>query len=366
MRLENGQELYFGVAYWKKRWVGVPFFHLPPGAETEDGQLARFKVTQLDGSKIEPLAQRENKALEKIQVQETIVPWLWSEKSLKELCRENDLPLSWVTDRFPRKQYHTRRSDNRRELRKITSLTPTEFRRIRKELLKLNEQAALILRILWYLNGSIGPGGGFVTLEEIIRMQIQDVSPENENGSNWIRLQRIGMRSTRLVVHCLPPQLWKALCRQINEKSVFVFSTKHGGPLHPEQIDFYLKKAARIAGFGMSITSMSLRPPFNKQKVKKTERGNRAESYQEPVTPEEWTELCKQVPKILNRKGRKATHDPRALFNAMLYLEKTQCSFRKLPDHFPPWRAVASQQKRWRNLGVFDEIKALRKGKGED
>ena len=47
--------------------------------------------------KIEPLPKRENKALEKnaASVRETIVPWLWSEKALKELCRQNDIPLNW-------------------------------------------------------------------------------------------------------------------------------------------------------------------------------------------------------------------------------------------------------------------------------
>ena len=113
MKREDGRELFFGMAYWKKRWVSVPFFHCPDGAITETGELARFKVTILDGQKIEPLPKRENKALEKnaASVRETIVPWLWSEEALKELCRQNDIPLNWVTDRFPRKE---RRKSTRR------------------------------------------------------------------------------------------------------------------------------------------------------------------------------------------------------------------------------------------------------------
>ena len=175
--VELQQKLYFGVAYWKKRWVAVPFFHLPLDAEIEDNHLARFKVTALDDHKIEALAQRKNKASEKISVLEAIVPWLWDEKALKQLCRRNDLPLAWVTDRFPRKKYATKGSVNRRRNRKIHPLTSQEFTCIRKELAKLNEQAALIARILWYLNRALGQGGGFITLEALVRLQIQDVSP---------------------------------------------------------------------------------------------------------------------------------------------------------------------------------------------
>src|SRR5690349_15466893 len=44
MKLQNGHELCFGIAYWKRRWVGVPFFHLPEGAISADGKAILAKI----------------------------------------------------------------------------------------------------------------------------------------------------------------------------------------------------------------------------------------------------------------------------------------------------------------------------------
>lgn len=361
MKLEGGQELYFGMAYWKKRWVSVPFFHLPDGAITETGELARFKFTPLDGQKIEPLPKRENRALEKnaASIKETIVPWLWSEKALKELCRQNDIPLNWVTDRFPRKARHTESEANRREERKIPSLTPKEYGRIRKEIVRLNEQVAVVVEIVWYLNQILGKGGDFVTLEEVARLQVQDVDPDVPNGSNCISLFRSGTKC-HLVVHFLPPRLWRAVCQQIKDDSVFVFSTRNGGPLLPVQIDACLKRAAKMAGFKETITSASLRPPFDKKQAeksaKKYHRDASIKPYLDPVSMEEWSAICEQIPAIVERKGRKAAHNPLELFNAMLHLLRTQCPIRKLPKEFPSWRAVESQQRRWEKRGFSTKL----------
>lgn len=368
MKLEDGRDLYFGLAYWKKRWVSVPFFYLPDGAITETGELARFKVTPLDGEKIEPVPTRENKALEKNAdtVIETIVPWLWSEKALKKLCRENDLPLGWVTDRFPRKKRSTRTEVSRRETRKLPSLIPREYRAIRKELFKLNEQIAVAVEIVWHFNRILGKGGDFVTLEEVLRLQVHDVYPEQLDGSGCIRLFR-SSTSCHLIVHILPPRLWKALCRLINEDSSFVFSTKNGGPYLPVQVDTCLKRAAKIAGFKEPITSASLRPPFDKKEVEKSAKRCQYDAsvkpYFEPVNREEWEAICERIPRIVERRGRKAAHSSLDLLNAILYLFQRRCPIRKLPASFPSWRAVESQKRRWQKAGILDEIIALRKAK---
>lgn len=103
MKEKKWEELSFRIAYWKKRWVAMPLFLLPPEARKPDGRCMQFEFVPTDGQTIEPLPQRENNALEKVSVSEIIVPWLWSESALKQLCRRNDIPLAWVTDRFPRK-----------------------------------------------------------------------------------------------------------------------------------------------------------------------------------------------------------------------------------------------------------------------
>lgn len=359
------RELSFGIAYWKKRWVWVPFFHLPDNSMTESGELARFKFTPVDGQKIEPLAKRENKALEKVPstANETIVPWFWSEKDLRQLCNDNNLPLAWVTDQYPREIRPGNEGINRRENRKTRSISSKEFRLIRKKLIKLDEQAAIIVGIIWYLNNSLGKAGGFVTLEEVVRMQVHDVFPDQQGCFHCISLFRSGARFS-FVFHYLPPRLWKPVCRQINDNSPFVFSTRNGGPLKPVQIDAYLKKAAKNAGIIDPITSASLRPQFDKKIkriAKKYRRDASMKSYLEPVEAEEWKAIQGAVPGIQQRRGRKSVHDPLNLLNAILCHLKTRCPMRKLPHHFPPWDAVYSQYRRWKKNGILDAILSFRK-----
>ena len=242
-------------------------------------------------------------------------------------------------------------------------LTSKEYRKIRKELFKLNEQVAVIVEIVWYLNQILGKGGDFVTLEEVVRLQVKDIDPDEPNRSNCITLFRSGTKC-HMVVHYLPPRLWRAVCEQIEDDSVFVFSTRNGGPLLPVQVDACLKKAARIAGFKEAITSASLRPPFDKKRAEKSAKKYHHDAsvkpYFEPVSIKEWKVICKRIPGILERKGRKATHNPLDLLNAMFYLLQTRRPIRKLPAHFPPYGAVESQKRRWKKSGILDQIIALR------
>ena len=207
-----------------------------------------------------------------------------------------------------------------------------------------------------------------MTLEEVVRLQVKDVDPDEPNGSNCISLFRSGTKC-HMVVHYLPSRLWRAVCDQIKDDSVFVFSTKNGGPLLPVQVDACLKKAAKIAGFKETITSASLRPPFDKEQAEKSAKKYHHDAsvkpYFEPIAIEEWKVICERIPGILERKGRKAIHNPLDLLNAILHLLQTRSPIRKLPVSFPPWRAVESQQRRWKRAGILDKIIALRKAKSE-
>ena len=70
------------------------------------------------------------------------------------------------------------------------------------------------------------------------------------------------------------------------------------------------------------------------------------------------------------REGRPATYDRRLMVEAMLFLARTGCQWRYLPDRYPPWPAVWQQWRRWRASGVWAaamlriaEIIRLKKGK---
>ena len=53
------------------------------------------------------------------------------------------------------------------------------------------------------------------------------------------------------------------------------------------------------------------------------------------------------------RRGARAAHDRREVVNAILWLARTGCQWRYLPERFPPWPAVWQQWRRWRDSGVW-------------
>lgn len=53
------------------------------------------------------------------------------------------------------------------------------------------------------------------------------------------------------------------------------------------------------------------------------------------------------------REGPPATYDRRLIVEAMLFLARTGCQWRYLPDRYPPWPAVWQQWRRWRASSVW-------------
>ena len=257
-------EICYGVAYYKGREVNVPFLNLPDDAIDNEGNLKFFLITYIDNPQvIDPLPLRKSKALKNFPAlaKETIDPNALSDKDLKNLCKMNHIPLSWVTDRIKYKKIRDRKDLNRRENRKYESLALGEFRSILKELQKLNEQVALIVKILWFFNQELGKGGGFITLEQILRLPVWDVFQDFESGPKMIRLMRSGMNGTQLVVHYLPPRLGNSLFREVKGKVNFVFCNKKGGPLHPVQVDKWIKRAAQNIGIKKLVTCLLYTSP---------------------------------------------------------------------------------------------------------
>ncbi|HEX7949744.1 MAG TPA: IS5 family transposase [Candidatus Limnocylindrales bacterium] len=53
------------------------------------------------------------------------------------------------------------------------------------------------------------------------------------------------------------------------------------------------------------------------------------------------------------RRGRAARYPRREVVEAILFLARTGCQWRYLPDRYPPWSAVWQQWRRWRESGVW-------------
>ncbi len=54
--------------------------------------------------------------------------------------------------------------------------------------------------------------------------------------------------------------------------------------------------------------------------------------------------------------GRPAGHSRRLIVDAVLYVNRTGCSWRQLPHDFPPWETVCRYFKAWNDGGVTDRI----------
>ncbi|MBP2702186.1 IS5 family transposase [Microbispora sp. RL4-1S] len=57
--------------------------------------------------------------------------------------------------------------------------------------------------------------------------------------------------------------------------------------------------------------------------------------------------------------GRPPQHDLRAIFNAILYVDRTGIPWRYLPHDYPPWATVYSYFAHWQKDGVFTQLSGM-------
>lgn len=69
-------------------------------------------------------------------------------------------------------------------------------------------------------------------------------------------------------------------------------------------------------------------------------------SYPSDATDEEWAILSPYFKKR-NNLGRKVSVDRRRIINAIMYVCKTGCQWRQLPNDFPAWKTVYTCFRQW-------------------
>ena len=79
------------------------------------------------------------------------------------------------------------------------------------------------------------------------------------------------------------------------------------------------------------------------------------DSYPSDLTDEQWA-LLEPLFARETRRGRPRKHQVRELMNALLYMARTGCAWRYLPNDFPPWQAVAKTYYRWRDSGLLEQV----------
>jgi putative transposase len=77
--------------------------------------------------------------------------------------------------------------------------------------------------------------------------------------------------------------------------------------------------------------------------------------YWTDLTDGQWQHLQRYLPPEF-RRGRKRKYPLREIFNALLYLDRTGCSWRLLPKDFPPYRSVFGWFVRWKRDGTLERL----------
>jgi len=78
-------------------------------------------------------------------------------------------------------------------------------------------------------------------------------------------------------------------------------------------------------------------------------------SYTTDLTDEQWSLIAPLVPKP-KTSGRPSTVDRREICNAILYLVRTGCHWRLLPQDFTPWSTVYHYYRQWKNDGTVKNV----------
>ena len=76
--------------------------------------------------------------------------------------------------------------------------------------------------------------------------------------------------------------------------------------------------------------------------------------YPSDLTDAQWELIAPMVAVRLG--GRPPIHSRRRIVDAILYVNRTGCSWRQLPHDFPPWDTVYWYFKTWNEAGVTDRI----------
>jgi transposase len=79
--------------------------------------------------------------------------------------------------------------------------------------------------------------------------------------------------------------------------------------------------------------------------------------HRHELTDEQW----RRIEPLLPRHGRRSARGDRSFLNAVLFLMKTGCPWRDLPERYGNWKTVYNRFANWSRIGHFERIfKALR------
>jgi transposase len=81
----------------------------------------------------------------------------------------------------------------------------------------------------------------------------------------------------------------------------------------------------------------------------------RQRAYPSDLTDEQW-EIIEPMLPLIKEPGRIPKHSFRDILDAILYIDRSGCSWRQLPVDFPPWQTVYGWFRQWKARGVTERI----------
>lgn len=84
--------------------------------------------------------------------------------------------------------------------------------------------------------------------------------------------------------------------------------------------------------------------------------------YTSDLTEAEWSIVAPLLPDV-RPGGRPRKYDLRDILNGIFYVARSGCQWRQLPHDLPPWWTVYSYFRSWRELGLWESINGVLRGK---
>jgi transposase len=85
--------------------------------------------------------------------------------------------------------------------------------------------------------------------------------------------------------------------------------------------------------------------------------GGRARGYPSDLSDAQWQVIAAHLPADLpGRRGRPRIWPVRRIIEAIMYVDRTGCAWRYLPDGFPPWQTVYGYFAAWRDDGTLARL----------
>lgn len=132
---------------------------------------------------------------------------------------------------------------------------------------KIDKRAYLVaLLLIWYnkaFKKSFQQGHHvYVSLTEILRLKTADLSVRNRIPN--LRKYKGKIAASNIALS-LPKRLFNPLKNLAESSYILVFENRKGGPLHPDEIARYFRKAGREAGISRTVSPILLRPIYKKR-----------------------------------------------------------------------------------------------------